>query len=110
MASQPESHPELNGRQRLELALLCGDYEDAARAHDHKALVGALAALIRYAVAEGLTREMFDRRGEVITLQPGYTAVLMATYPDDFEPGCLGHEALTAAGFFGRAPGRAPAA
>lgn len=92
--------PELNGRQRLELALLCDDYEQAGRSRDPHRFAAANAALVRYVVAEGLTPAHFRSRGESIDLNPGYTAALMATYPDDFEPGSLGHKALTLAGFF----------
>ena len=99
---------ELNGRQRLELALLEDDADVAATSPDQAAFVGAMAAIVRYAFAEGITREHFTGHRESSSLNRCFLAVGFAQYPDDFAPGCLGHDILTAAGFFG--PGRASVA
>lgn len=84
--------PELNGRQRLELALLCEDYEGAP----DQGLAG-MCRLVDFVVAESINPDQFGRRDKT-ALNPGYTASLMVTYRHDFEPGSFGNTVLIASG------------
>ena len=96
-----ENEVELSGRQRLELAMLEDDADAAAREPDRSKYVGALATIARYARAEGLTLEAFDRSGDSMNLNRCYTATGIAQHPSGFleSSGCMGATVLFAAGF-----------
>ena len=60
--------PELNGRQRLELALLCDDYE-----HSPDRGFAEMCHLVDYLVAESIDPDQFSNHDKT-ALNPGYTA------------------------------------
>src|SRR5262249_20982053 len=95
-----EMADELNSRQRLELALLCADYDevmqslalkDADAAKCEERLPRALVPIIRYIRAEGITPEQFQNRkrlqSDSMVLTTAFSAALMVKYPHDADPG-----------------------
>ncbi|MCE9567794.1 MAG: hypothetical protein K8U57_37825 [Planctomycetes bacterium] len=84
---------ELNGRQRLELALLCEDVEVPG-----SDFTATFTALVAYVASEGITPEHLAAPRDRVAFTYAYTAALTVRHPDDFEPGSLGYRALVAAG------------
>ncbi len=85
--------PELNGRQRLELAMLC----DASERTSGDG-IAEMGALIRFLEAEQISRDQISRHDEV-ALNAGCTALRLLSHRNDFVIGSFAFEALKEAGF-----------
>ncbi len=85
--------PELNGRQRFELALLC----DASERTSGDG-IAEMAAIIRFLEAEMIGRDQIATHDEV-GLNAGCIALRLLSHRNDFVIGSFAFEVLKEAGF-----------
>ncbi len=90
--------PELNGRQRLELAMLCEDF-DRAEGDVEAEQIPEMVALVRYVARESISRDHFSEHDSRGALHTAYVGASLLHRRERVLPGSFEHKVLAYAGF-----------